>query len=38
VAAALHLVDRHTSGRSLGFLSEKGVNILELNVDLDTPG
>jgi K+-transporting ATPase ATPase C chain len=30
------LVQRHTKGRDLGFLGESRVNVLELNVELDT--
>jgi K+-transporting ATPase ATPase C chain len=34
-ATVEHLIHVHTDGRSLDFLGEPGVNVLELNVALD---
>ena len=35
LARVQHLIDAHTDDRSLGFLGEPGVNVVELNLQLD---
>ena len=38
VDTVLELISNHTAGRQWGFLGEKAVNVLELNLDLDRQG
>ena len=38
LATVQQLIAKNTNGRSLGFLGEPGVNVLELNLALDKEG
>lgn len=38
IATVKKLIDEHTDGRSVGFLGEKGVNVVSLNTALDVMG
>jgi potassium-transporting ATPase KdpC subunit len=35
LAAVQHLIGRYTTGRSLGFMGQPAVNVVQLNIDLD---
>lgn len=38
IATVKKLIDEHTDGRSVGFLGDKGVNVVSLNTALDVMG